>query len=195
MKILYIDTETTGLDPVKNGILQISGIVEINNEQVEKFDIKIKPFETDEINPKSLDICKISLEDIKGFTSPEEGFKQLLEIFDRHVNRYDKNDKFVFCAYNADFDIGFLKEFFIKNGDKYFFAYVKYIKDPFQVVKYLAASRLIDAKNNKLGTICEYFGIEFKNAHDAMADVIAVMELSKRLDILLLYGMKSCNDK
>jgi uncharacterized protein YprB with RNaseH-like and TPR domain len=37
--ILFIDIESTGLDPKRNGIIQIAGIIEINGEVKEKFQI------------------------------------------------------------------------------------------------------------------------------------------------------------
>lgn len=40
MKLLYIDTETTGVDPMQNGIVQISGCIEVDGELKEEFDLR-----------------------------------------------------------------------------------------------------------------------------------------------------------
>ena len=43
MKILFFDLETTGVKFWKNGIHQISGIVDIDGQEIESFDIKLRP--------------------------------------------------------------------------------------------------------------------------------------------------------
>ena len=53
-KLLYFDTETTGLDPVRNGIIQIAGIIVIDGEVKEEFNIKMQPHENDEITQRRI---------------------------------------------------------------------------------------------------------------------------------------------
>lgn len=43
IKILFFDCETTGIDPKKNAIHQLSGIMDIDGIIKETFDYKIKP--------------------------------------------------------------------------------------------------------------------------------------------------------
>ena len=47
MKLLFFDLETTGTNPARHGIHQISGIVEIDGVEQERFDFKVRP------NPKA----------------------------------------------------------------------------------------------------------------------------------------------
>jgi DNA polymerase III epsilon subunit-like protein len=51
MKYIFLDTETTGTDPVKNGIIQLSGIIVVPDVLAdgaeEKFDLKMQPFPAD----------------------------------------------------------------------------------------------------------------------------------------------------
>ena len=44
LKCLYFDVETTGTDPVKNDIIQLSGIVEWESDEVDRFNFRVKPF-------------------------------------------------------------------------------------------------------------------------------------------------------
>jgi DNA polymerase III epsilon subunit-like protein len=46
MKLLFFDLETTGTNPGKNGIHQISGEIVIDGKTMERFDFKVQP------NPK-----------------------------------------------------------------------------------------------------------------------------------------------
>ena len=185
MKKIYFDCETTGLSAIKNGIIQIAGIIEINNEKVKSFNMKIKPFASDIIKQEALDISGITLEDIKGFEDPKTAYNNIVTIFDRYVDKYDRNDKFLVCGYNVRFDIDFLKEFFVKNGDDYLFSYFGQVRDPLPVIQYLSSMGKINTINNKLSTMCEYFGIDIKNAHDAMVDIRATKSLAEKIDSLL----------
>ena len=194
IKKLYFDCETTGLSAIKNGIIQIAGIIEINNEEMRSFNIKIKPFESDIIKQEALDISGITLEDINGFEDPETAYNSIISMFDNYIDKYDKNDKFIVCGYNVRFDIDFLKEFFVKNGNDYLFSYFGQIRDPFPIIQYLSSMGKINTFNNKLSTVCEYFGIDIKNAHDAMADIQATRSLIKKLDkILIGINIKESN--
>lgn len=182
MKILYFDCETTGLDPVKNGIIQIAGIVEVDGEEVEKFDIKIKPFESDVVEDKALAVSGTTRDDVEKFDEPEKGYNKIIGMFDKYINKYDKGDKFVVCGYNVRFDVDFLKEFFVKNKNPYLFAYIGRLKDSLYVIRYLEILGKIKTKNNKLGTVCEYFNINLKEAHNALADIEATKKLAVKMD-------------
>jgi len=194
IKKIYFDCETTGINPMKNGIIQIAGIIEINNEEMRSFNMKIKPFESDVIEQEALNVSGITLEDIKGFEDPKTAYNSIVSMFDNYIDKYDKNDKFIVCGYNVRFDMDFLKEFFIKNGNDYLFSYFGKPKDPFPVIQYLSAMGKINTFNNKLSTVCEYFGINIKDAHDAMADIQATKSLIEKLDeILIEINIKEIN--
>ena len=47
MKLLFFDLETTGTNPARNGIHQISGQIVIDGKKVEDFDFHVQP------NPKA----------------------------------------------------------------------------------------------------------------------------------------------
>ena len=67
-KLCYIDCETTGTDPYKAGIIQLSGIIEINGEVKEEFNYHITPFAMDTIDDKALEITGFKKEEL--FTDP-----------------------------------------------------------------------------------------------------------------------------
>lgn len=181
-KILWIDCETCGLDPKRNGLLQVSGIVEVDGKEVEEFDFRIKPFPTDEIEDSALAVNGITREQLAGFMDPQDAHKDMEQIFERHVSRYDKQDKFVFAGYNAQFDINFLCAFFKKCGDPYFFSWVWW---PPLDVSVLAMQQLMGVrhtfKNFKLATLAEHWNIAADSAHDAFADIRMTKEVYDRL--------------
>jgi DNA polymerase III epsilon subunit-like protein len=46
MKICFVDTETTGLDAKRHGIIQIAAIMEVNGVEAERFETFIRPAPT-----------------------------------------------------------------------------------------------------------------------------------------------------
>ena len=119
LKQVYIDTETTGINPKDNGLIQISGMIEIDSQMVKEFDFRVKPFLGDKIEDEALKVNGITREDLEKFESPDLVFEKLIALFNQYVNPYDKSDKFFFIAYNARFDWDFLSNFFLKNNPIY----------------------------------------------------------------------------
>jgi len=184
-KKIYFDLETTGVDPIKNGIIQMAAIIEVDDKEVEEFNFKIKPFHDDIIEAEALKVSGTTTEDIKGYDDPHPTYNKIVSIFDKYIDKFDRTDKFIVCGYNVRFDMEFLTSFFVKNGNDYLFSYFGQPKDPFPVIQYLSAIGKINSINNKLSTICEYFKIDIKNAHDALVDIRATKVLIEKLDKVL----------
>ena len=64
-KIIFIDTETGGVNPEKASLIQLSGIIRIDKKDVEKFNFYIKPFENSEVNEKALEVQGRTLDELK----------------------------------------------------------------------------------------------------------------------------------
>lgn len=181
MKRLFFDCETTGLDCKEYGIVQISGLIIIDEKEVNSFDLYMCPQNT-MYDQKALDVHGYSIDDIIQFPSSSEQFKVFKSILDLHIDKYNRDDKFTVGGYNVAFDLGFLKAWFESNDDKYLGSYINwYCIDPLYVLYFLRSlGWLIDLKNYKLETVCKYFGIELK-AHDALSDVRATYQLTEVL--------------
>ncbi|MDZ7795548.1 MAG: hypothetical protein U5N56_00180 [Candidatus Marinimicrobia bacterium] len=52
-KFLYFDVETTGLNPAKHDITQLSGLIEIDGEVVDGFNFNLKPYDFTVIDPRA----------------------------------------------------------------------------------------------------------------------------------------------
>lgn len=187
MKKLYIDTETTGLDARKNGIIQVSGIIEIDGAVAQEFNIKCQPMPGDQVEPKALEVTGTTQEMIMTYESGSSAYQELVSIFDRYISKYDKSDKFQVVGYNVRYDMEMLKAWFDKNGNQYMGSYMTW--QPFDVMsvchmlKYMG---YIDLPNYKLSTLCEYFGVEIQ-AHDALSDIRATKILSQILLSKITY--------
>ena len=185
MKLMYVDTETTGIETPDCGIIQIAGIIEIDGQVREDFNIKCRPYENDVISQEALDIHGITLEEIQGYHMDGlEAHKKLTAILSRYVDRYDKKDKFQIVAYNARFDADHLRAWFHKAKDKYFGSW--FWHPPIDVMGVCAATMIKTRprlENFKLGTVCKHHGIPVaeEEQHDAVYDVSITRTLWRKL--------------
>ena len=180
-KLIYIDVETTGLSAKRNDIIQLAGIIEIDKEVVDYFNIRVQPHNYANIEQAALNVNKRTVEEIKTFQSPREAYKDFTSLLSKYINKFDKNDKAYMIAYNGRFDLEFLHEWFIKCGDKYFGSFFNWrVIDPIQMVDWMQLKGALTLTDRKLETLCEYFGIEL-DAHDAMRDIEATRELTQKL--------------
>lgn len=183
MKFLWIDTETTGVDPVLNDPIQISGVI-VNKTIEEEFNIFVQPRNRENISQEALDTHGITLEQMYDFDHPRTAHKELLSLFGKHVDKYNKYDKFVMAGKNPRFDDDFLREFFKKCGDSYWYSWVHHAK--FDVTNlaliYEIQQRAKVFNDYKLSTIAKKLNVELgEDAHDAMADIKATREVAKVL--------------
>lgn len=112
-KLLFFDLETTGVKFWRNGIHQIGGIVDIDGQEAERFDIRLAPNPAATIEQEALDVAGVTLEQVQSYQPMEEGYRQLVGILSKYVNKFDKRDKMYLVGYNnAGFDNSFLRALF-----------------------------------------------------------------------------------
>ncbi|PCI36900.1 MAG: hypothetical protein COB53_08120 [Elusimicrobia bacterium] len=177
MKLFFADTETTGLDPIKNEMFQLAFLIEIEGKVAEEVNITFRPERWDTVSPEALEITGKTKEELRSYPPKQEGYKKLMTILGKYVDRYDKTDKMVWIGQNPDFDVRFLRTFFREMGDKFFGSW--WDPRPADLISLAVASKtrgVFDPPNFKLGTLAAEFGIEF-DAHDAMADVHATRKV------------------
>ena len=181
-KVLWLDVETTGLDCRKHGLREVGFIIEIDGVEVDKGVFKINPYTYTTkdvvIDDYALEISKVSIEDLESYDSSSYCFKELMKKLVKYVNVNDKNDCFVIAGYNVAFDIGFIKEWFKEMGllDSYKDLFHYKSLDVFSLVFNLRLLGLNSAENDKLETMCNYFGIGIE-AHNALSDIEATKKL------------------
>lgn len=175
--LLFLDLETTGLDPDRHEIVEIGAILARQTarpgktasvEIIEEIEIKVKPEHIETAEPEALNV--------NGYNEAEWVFatdlKQALESLTK------KADKAVVVAQNTPFDVSFLEHAFRKTDLKYPFGH-----HSLDTVSLAYAKLSGEEGINKftLWSLCEYFGIKNEKAHTAMADVRATFEVYKKL--------------
>lgn len=188
-KLLWIDAETGGLHPGTHALLEVGFIVDIDGAVMEEQLFQIKPFPEDSLDTQAMMVNGISKMDIMGFVEPRDAFRQMHEIFDKYIDKYDTADKFLPAGYNVPFDLMFLETFFTRNDFKYTYSYISHNTiDLLAVVRYLVGKGMLALDNCKLATACKHFGIE-AGVHSALADARATRKLSMALDEWLKAGL------
>lgn len=177
-KIIWIDTETTGTFAVLHSIVQIAGIIDIDGITREVFELKCQPHPDSEIDEKALRVNGFSMDDLKSFPTAREAHFELLKIFEKYIDKFNKADKFSIAGKNVQFDLGFLSQFFTRLNDNYLGSWIDFrrrieIEDTINAVKSLG---YIQSDSLTLQAICKEFKIPI-SAHDALSDITATREL------------------
>jgi DNA polymerase-3 subunit epsilon len=175
MKLLFFDLETTGVNPGKNGIHQISGEIVIDGNVKEQFDFKVQPNPKCIIEQEALDVAGVTKEQILAYPPMIEVYVKLTKMLAQYVDKFNKTDKFFLVGYNnASFDNQFLRGFFLQNGDQYFGSW--FWSNSIDVMV-LASQYLMNKRagmeNFKLATVAKELGINTDEGklHSADFDV------------------------
>ena len=179
-KILWFDCETTGLDPYRNGIVQIAALFEIDGVIKEEVNLLLRPGDTDKVDQEALDIHGYTKDEIWKFPYPQESMLKFQKAMAKHVDKFDKSDKFVMAGYFVRFDMDFLRALFVKLEDRYFGSWFFNVTYDVQALIAERILRGFRSPNYKLVTMCREFGIEI-DAHDALSDIKATRNLDRIL--------------
>ncbi len=178
VKEIFLDTETTGLD-YNSGLYEIGGIIRYG-DTYEEFDLFCDIFEDDKIDEQALKIGRITINKICTFPDPLETHEKLLSIFSRHIDRYNKQDKFITIGYGVEFDMKVLRRWFTGLGDDYFGSW---FWTPWICVMSLAAQHFKEIRpkmpNFKLKTVLEMAKLDYDDdkLHGALYDARQSMRL------------------
>lgn len=178
LRFLWVDCETTGLDPVKNDIIQLSGILEIPGGYAEEFDFKIAPINWGDITKEALDCNGMTLVQLKTYSPASKIHLQFKKMLFNWVNPFDPKDKLILCGQNVLFDNNFIDQFCRKQGDKFWMSCVTsgtFDLRTLSVAYEIFLNKKI-FKSYSLSNICKVLNVELINAHNALSDIKATRE-------------------
>ena len=175
MKLVFFDLETTGTNPGKHGIHQISGQIVIDGVIKETFDFHVQPNPKALIEDEALKVGNVTREQILAYPPMQQVYQEFVSMLGKYVDKFNKKDKFFLVGYNnAAFDNQFLRGFFLQNGDVYFGSWFWANSIDVMVLSsaYLATRRP-DMENFKLSTVARTLGVDVQSEslHDAMYDI------------------------
>lgn len=175
MKLVFFDLETTGTNPGKHGIHQISGQIVIDGVVKESFDFHVQPNPKALIEEEALKVGGVTREQILAYPPMQQVYQEFVDMLGKYVDKFNKKDKFFLVGYNnAAFDNQFLRGFFLQNGDVYFGSWFwSNSIDVMVLASAYLATRRPEMENFKLSTVAKTLGIVVNDdsLHDAMYDI------------------------
>lgn len=167
MNLLFMDVETTGLDPLYHDIIDIC-LVETDREgkEIKRFSSKIVPSVNGirRANPKALEVNGYSYEGWKNAKEVPDALNKINEL-------WKEREKLIPVGWNTPFDISFIGEAF-KHLSRRFYHHSLDLMSMYWGMIFDMPERPSLSKTYK-----EYFNREMKNAHTAEGDVNAYLDL------------------
>lgn len=176
-EFVVFDTETTGLTPSKDRVIELAAVRFVDGKPVERFETLINPER--EIPAEASAVNKITNE----MVADAPTMSQILPAFESFVGSSN------LVAHNLEFDLKFM--FYsgcsvMETKRKYFDTLEqasKLLKKPKK--KYdkefgdyeIDYEKDFDVYDYKLETLCEYYGIVIADKHRAVADALATGKL------------------
>lgn len=159
--LTFVDIETTGGSITFDRIIEI-GILQVRDNKLEKtFQTFLNPDRP--LPPEITMLTGINASDLERAPS-------FFDIKDELMNYFDDA---VFVAHNARFDYGFLKQEFLRFGDKF---------SPKQLCT-VKLSRLLypEHRHHNLDSIIERFQFEIENRHRAFSDAKILWDFYQKI--------------
>jgi len=195
-----IDTETTGLQPRHNDVIEVAVVVLDHHFNV---DNNFTPFHTYMLpsRPDNIDINALKIQNMTehGVDKPvtAKKFDQAMlyglepwRCADLFIEWFEKlrlpsKDRLTPVGYNYGFDIEFIKDWLGPLSYDYVFHYS--YRDALRVVNYINDAYVYKGKappfhpSTRLTDVCLKLDLRLENAHSALDDAIATAQVYRRL--------------
>lgn len=190
--IYVCDTETTGLNPEKNHVIEVC-FWRLGEPESKTW--WIKPLDNDNIEDSALKVNGHKREDILWNTQEGRGKYREASIVLPEIEEFLMQDGCaaedrVFIGQNPDFDYRFLSSLWKRTGNKDTFPFgywrnkdenVGYILDTVQLVRFIDVMLGNKRKFYNLGSLVKDFGIKRAQAHRADGDVQMTKDLFEKI--------------
>lgn len=177
-RLLFIDTETGGLDPDKHSLLSVGMVIWKDMKVIDSQEILINDGVL-VVTKEALSINKIDLEKHRqSAVLKDEAMNQILSFLERH---FPGQEKITLAGHNVHFDVSFLKTFFSANNKNFSDFFSHRLIDTSSILHYLYLSGKIKQRAISSDNAFALFGIRVEGRHTALGDAIATAELFTKL--------------
>jgi len=186
-RLLFIDTETTGLFAPYHEIIEICAALvecsttpsgEFKTEIISIFESKVKPNRVGIVSPEAMKVNRLNLKDLEDATESFIVASDLVEWWQEMCDGI----KIVPIGHNYAFDREFLKDFV--GRDLYFTMFDYHNEDTYSLAKTLWRQGKLVVNNFSLEALCSALDIPFFS-HGAREDVLAEIKLFEKLNKML----------
>lgn len=187
MNILFIDCETSGLDPAKNAMLEFAAELHVDGVKVSEFSTGMY----DRRSPVSLGALKVNGLKLAGLLLLKNESEAVVELIDWLLSIKVQGPIYV-CGHNVHFDISFLKALLAKyqlDGLDNVIGY--HFLDTFSIGSFLMSTGKLQTENNKvnLSALAKGLGLDVSQykVHTATEDVRLTVDVYNSM-VKLLQG-------
>jgi DNA polymerase-3 subunit epsilon len=177
-KILFVDTETGGINPDKDSLLSIGLVLWEDGSIKDSKEIFIK-HEEYFIVDRAKRINRIEIDFLNKYGINE--LDAISEVMDFCKKHFKNNDKVTLAGHNITFDVGFLKKLFYRNKVKFGMLFSHRYIDTATILKYLYIAGKINVNISSSDAAFKHFNIKVDKRHSALNDAIATAELFTNL--------------
>lgn len=176
-RLLFIDTETGGIDPVEHSLFSIGIIVWENGNTIFEDEIYLKDniYKT---TAQALEINNINISQIdKIGLDKQDVIKKLKAIKKEYFN----NTIMTVAGHNVGFDISFLKQLYKENHSVFLEDFSHRIIDTSSILQFLFFSGKLETNISSSDVAFQHFNIKVEKRHTALDDCKATVELFNKL--------------
>jgi DNA polymerase III epsilon subunit-like protein len=183
MRLLFIDTETGGLDPARHSILSLGLVAAEDGKIVDSLDIAVKE-KTISAEPRALEVNGIdpARHALKA-VPPAEAVGQVKDFISRNKVFSDGKGRAIPIGHNVGFDIEFVRRLFRLAGAEYEAIFSHRAVDTQSVLRFLHIKGNLPEDYGALDKALAGCGIEARTgkAHSAVEDAILTAGLFAKL--------------
>lgn len=181
-RLLFVDTETGGLDPARHSLLSLGMVVWENGKIGEAVELLVNDGKLS-ATAEALSINGIVLERHRHQAlSPQMAMEELLRFIN---NQFPHQRKITLAGHNVHFDVNFLVRFFSQNNKEFSSYFSHRMIDTSSILNYLYLSGRLKHRAISSDEAFALFEIRVDGRHTALGDAIATAQLfSKLVDLL-----------
>lgn len=186
-RLLFIDTETGGLDPYKYSLLTLGMVVWEDMKIVDTEELFINDGKLAVTN-ESLSINKIDIKEHRKIAiSPKEAIKKINTFLEHNFHQYNK---ITLAGHNINFDVNFLRFFLSQNNENFNKYFSHRFIDTSSILYYLYLAGYIKERAISSSEAFDLFRISVEGRHTALGDAIATAQLFSHLLALVKKKFK-----
>ena len=181
-RLLFIDTETGGLDPSKHSLLSLAMVIWEDMEIIDSMELLIN----DGILSATEEALSVNRIDIEEHRKMAISSSQAVDTIISFISKYfPQQSKITLAGHNVHFDADFLKIFFSRNNLNFNEYFSHRIIDTSSILHYLYLAGKIKQRAISSDEAFDLFEIEVDGRHTALGDAIATAKLFTRLLYLI----------
>lgn len=190
-RLLFLDTETGGINPQKHSLLSVGVVVWDDSEGVLYADEFYLRSEHYSVTAQATRINHFDeIDHNNKACEPKQVVSRLIELKDSFFSEYQSMP---LAGHNIGFDVQFLKQLFLTCNRSYEKVFSHRLVDTYSILKFLVDCQLIPNSINSSASAFKHFGIKVVDRHTALGDAYATMQLYTKLIELIEQAIWKCN--